>query len=188
MRYPTKFFWQCNLFFKQFFLKETRCWCCIRFFFPHVVSRPPQRGKGESVRREGSSNPKPPTYLSRHAKFTPASLAKEARETVKSVKTLIEEEREYYNTVLKQISGAWVELPWWWRGRGVWGREIVVTHLTSPSPFKRLTRMLWLQRQPMISISQLIFTSLYHKKCSLKYKYIKRVWKWLGASVHFPCK
>lgn len=53
---------------------------------------PPQRGKGESVRREGSSNPKPPTYLSRHAKFTPASLAKEARETVKSVKTLIEEE------------------------------------------------------------------------------------------------
>ena len=80
-------------------------------FFLHVVSRPPQRGKGESVRREGSSNPKPPTYLSRHAKFTPASLAKEARETVKSVKTLIEEEREYYNTVLKQISGAFVELP-----------------------------------------------------------------------------
>lgn len=76
------------------------------FFFSHVVSRPPQRGKGESVRREGSSNPKPPTYLSRHAKFTPASLAKEARETVKSVKTLIEEEREYYNTVLKQISAA----------------------------------------------------------------------------------
>ena len=79
------------------------------FFFPHVVCRPPQRGKGESVRREGSSNPKPPTYLSRHAKFTPASLAKEARETVKSVKTLIEEEREYYNTVLKKISGACVE-------------------------------------------------------------------------------
>ena len=158
------------------------------FFSPHVVSRPPQRGKGESVRREGSSNPKPPTYLSRHAKFTPASLAKEARETVKSVKTLIEEEREYYNTVLKQISGACVELPQWWRGRGVWGREIVVTHLTSPSPFKRLTRMLWLQRQPMISMSQLIFTSWYHKKCSLKYKYIKWVWKWLGASVHFPCK
>ena len=89
------------------------------FFFPHVVSRPPQRGKGESVRREGSSNPKPPTYLSRHAKFTPASLAKEARETVKSVKTLIEEEREYYNTVWKQISGACVELPRWWRGRGL---------------------------------------------------------------------
>ena len=119
MRYPTKFLWQCNLFFKQFFLKETRCWCCIRFFFPHAVSRPPQRGKGESVRREGSSNPKPPTYLSRHAKFTPASLAKEARETVKSVKTLIEEEREYYNTVWKQISGACVELPRWWRGRGL---------------------------------------------------------------------
>jgi len=90
-------------------LKETHRGCCILFFLPHVVSRPPQRGKGESVRREGSSNPKPPTYLSRHAKFTPASLAKEARETVKSVKTLIEEEREYYNTILKQISGAWVE-------------------------------------------------------------------------------
>ena len=92
------------------------------FFFPHVVSRPPQRSKGESVRREGSSNPKPPTYLSRHAKFTPASLAKEARETVKSVKTLIEEEREYYNTVLKQISGAWVKAAWW-RGRGVGERD-----------------------------------------------------------------
>jgi len=53
---------------------------------------PPPRGKGESVRRDGGSNPKPPAYLSRHAKYTPASLAKEARETVKSVKALIEEE------------------------------------------------------------------------------------------------
>ena len=40
----------------------------------------------------------------------------------------------------------------------------------------------------MISMSQLIFTSWYHKKCSLKYKNIKWVWKWLGASVHFPCQ
>lgn len=54
--------------------------------------KPPPRGKGESVRGEGSSNPKPPAYLSRHAKFTPASLARQARETVKSVKALIEEE------------------------------------------------------------------------------------------------
>jgi len=54
--------------------------------------KPPPRGKGESVRREGDSNPKPPAYLSRHAKFTPASLAREARETVRSVKALIEEE------------------------------------------------------------------------------------------------
>lgn len=54
--------------------------------------RPQQRGKGESVRRDGGSNPKPPSYLSRHAKYTPASLAKQARDTVKSVKALIEEE------------------------------------------------------------------------------------------------
>ncbi|XP_044176599.1 syntaxin-binding protein 4-like [Acropora millepora] len=54
--------------------------------------KPPPRGKGESVRREGGSNPKPPAYLSRHAKFTPASLAREAREAVRSVKALIEEE------------------------------------------------------------------------------------------------
>lgn len=51
-----------------------------------------QRGKGESVRRDGGANPKPPSYMSRHSKYTPASLAKEARETVKSVKSLIEEE------------------------------------------------------------------------------------------------
>lgn len=50
------------------------------------------RGKGESVRRDGGANPKPPSYQSRHSKYTPASLAKEARETVKSVKALIEEE------------------------------------------------------------------------------------------------
>ena len=62
--------------------------------FPCLVSRPQQRGKGESVRRDGGSNPKPPSYLSRHAKYTPASLAKQARETVKSVKALIEEERK----------------------------------------------------------------------------------------------
>ena len=62
--------------------------------FPCFVSRPQQRGKGESVRRDGGSNPKPPSYLSRHAKYTPASLAKQARETVKSVKALIEEERK----------------------------------------------------------------------------------------------
>ena len=59
-----------------------------------VCSRPPPRGKGESVRRDGGSNPKPPAYLSRHAKFTPASLAREAREAVRSVKALIEEERK----------------------------------------------------------------------------------------------
>ena len=33
--------------------------------------------------------------MSRHSKYTPASLAKEARETVKSVKSLIEEERKF---------------------------------------------------------------------------------------------
>ena len=75
-------------------------------------------------------------------------------------------------------------------GKGSRGRKIVVTHLTSPSPFKRLTPMLWLQRQPMISISQLIFTSWYHKKWQPKIyiPYIKWVWKWLGASVHLPCQ
>lgn len=57
-----------------------------------MSGKPPPRGKGETVRREGSTSPKPPAYLSRHAKYTPASLAKEARDTVKSVKALIEEE------------------------------------------------------------------------------------------------
>ena len=60
--------------------------------FHCLVSRPQQRGKRESVRRDGGSNPKPPSYLSRHAKYNPASLVKQARETVKSVKVLIEEE------------------------------------------------------------------------------------------------
>ena len=57
------------------------------------------------MRRDGSSNPKPPAYLSRHAKYTPASLAKEARETVKSVKALIEEERKYSCFFAKYLKG-----------------------------------------------------------------------------------
>ena len=80
-------FFDCHLHFSPELFVQVTLFLCI-------FSRPQQRGKGESVRRDGGSNPKPPSYLSRHAKYTPASLAKEARDTVKSVKALIEEERK----------------------------------------------------------------------------------------------
>ncbi|XP_048589179.1 uncharacterized protein LOC116604619 isoform X2 [Nematostella vectensis] len=53
---------------------------------------PPARGRGEPPKRDKSGNIRPPSYLGRHAKINPASLAKEARDTVKTVKTLIEDE------------------------------------------------------------------------------------------------
>ena len=62
----------------------------IRSFFPFC--RPDKKGKGESVRRDGGA--RPPNYLAHHAKQTPGNLAKEARDTVKSIKALLEEERK----------------------------------------------------------------------------------------------
>lgn len=74
---------------------ERRNWLDTECDPAYLISSLQQRGKGESVRRDGGANPKPPSYMSRHSKYTPASLAKEARETVKSVKSLIEEERKF---------------------------------------------------------------------------------------------
>ncbi|KAK3736396.1 hypothetical protein QZH41_017920 [Actinostola sp. cb2023] len=50
-----------------------------------------QRGRGEPARRDTVGS-KPPSYLARHAKHNSSTLAKEARDVVKSVKALIEEE------------------------------------------------------------------------------------------------
>lgn len=46
------------------------------------------------MRKDASGSARPPSYLARHAKHNPTTLAKEARDVVKSVKALIEEERK----------------------------------------------------------------------------------------------
>jgi len=62
--------------------------------------RPQQRGRGEPARRD-TAGARPPSYLSRHAKHNSSTLAKEARDVVKSVKALIEEERKCSYTVFR---------------------------------------------------------------------------------------
>ena len=64
-------------------------------------------GSGEPLRRGDalSGNPRPPSYLTRRARQTSATLAKEAQETVASVKALVDDER-------KNMHGYWKTLGW----------------------------------------------------------------------------
>ena len=48
-------------------------------------------GRGESVQRGNAvtGNPRPPQYLSRHARVTATTLAEEAKETITAVRKVI---------------------------------------------------------------------------------------------------
>lgn len=52
--------------------------------------------RGDAVR----GNPRPPQYLSRHAKVTATSLAVEAKETIAAVHKLLQADSEHTQVVL----------------------------------------------------------------------------------------
>ncbi len=62
----------------------------------HPTHRYHPHGEGVSVARGDAvtGNPRPPQYLSRHAKITATSLAQEAKETVTAVQKLLQTDSE----------------------------------------------------------------------------------------------
>lgn len=62
------------------------------FFYDSAPFRYHPHGKGSSVQRGNvvTGNPRPPQYLSRHARQTATSLAKEAQETMAAVRKMME--------------------------------------------------------------------------------------------------
>lgn len=60
----------------------------LAIFFSHSYH---PHGKGESVQRGNAvtGNPRPPQYLSRHAKVTATTLAQEAQETITAVRKML---------------------------------------------------------------------------------------------------
>lgn len=64
----------------------------LRNVFTSFSSRYHPYGQGQSVQRGDAvtGNPRPPQYLSRHAKVTATTLAEEAKETIKAVRKMLQ--------------------------------------------------------------------------------------------------
>lgn len=75
-----------------------------------IVYRYHPYGQGQSVVRGDAvtGNPRPPQYLSRHAKVTATTLAQEAKETIIAVQKLLQADSEYLNVFpVLQCNAAW---------------------------------------------------------------------------------
>ena len=82
-------------------LCDLETWTCSSLSHYYVTCRYHPHGKGISVQRGNAvtGNPRPPQYLSKHAKMTCTTLAKEAKDTMLSVRKMLEAEcKNIYKT------------------------------------------------------------------------------------------
>ena len=72
---------------------------CMYFHFTrsHCCHSYHHHGKGEAVQRGDAvtGNPRPPTYLAKHAKVTSVTLAQEAQETMMAVRKMLQTKSEF---------------------------------------------------------------------------------------------